>query len=271
MAKTQRTGKKSKCPAPTAASRPESLAALSEGDRAAAETYLSRRKGRTRLPKTKIEVSGSVHSVGWDHAVPAVADIHVANLLQSDDLAFTRGYTLQLAKSVCRSEILRAEDLDYALSVVRAIAPRDPTEALLAAQMAAVHAATMHAAQFLGACHTLPQQDSGSNMFNKLARTFAAQGESLKRYRSSGEQSVKVTHQHVSVTAGQAVVGINPGGGGAHENASQSHAPCRVDERGPALLSHQQALGLQLPGTSREGAECVPHARGPSRSAKGQG
>jgi hypothetical protein len=75
----------------------------------------------------------------------------------------------------------------------------------------------------------------------------------------------------VSVTAGQAVVGINPGGGGAHENTSQSLAPCRVDERGPALLSQEQALGLPLPGAGREGAKCVPDARGARRSARGQG
>ena len=41
---------------------------------------------------------------------------------------------------------------------------------------------------------------------DKLARTFAAQAEALKRYRTGGEQ--KVTVQHVTVNdGGQAVVG----------------------------------------------------------------
>jgi hypothetical protein len=135
----------------------------------------------------------------------------------------------------------------------------------------------MYAAQYLKSCQTVPQQDSASNMLNKLARTFAAQIEALKKYRSTGEQSVKVTHQHVSVTAGQAVVGINQGGGGAHEYASQSHAigsaavPSALDACGPALLSEEQALGLPVPSSGREGPECVPDARGASRSTKGQG
>jgi hypothetical protein len=35
-----------------------------------------------------------------------------------------------------------------------------------------------------------PQQDSAVRAFNKLARTFAAQVETLKRYRGGGEQTM---------------------------------------------------------------------------------
>ena len=45
-----------------------------------------------------------------------------------------------------------------------------------------------------------PQQDSASNAFNKLARTFAVELEALKRYRTGGEQ--RVTVQHVTVNEG---------------------------------------------------------------------
>jgi hypothetical protein len=153
--------------------------------------------------------------------------------------------------------------------------------------MAAIHQATMKAAGVLNRVETIPQQDSASNMLNKLARTFAAQLEALKRYRSSGEQRVRVTHQHVNVAigprdptealltsliAGQAVVGIGQGGGGAHENASQSRAPSGTDELGPALLGHEQALRLPMPGPGSERPECVPHAwgtgGGPERESK---
>ena len=34
----------------------------------------------------------------------------------------------------------------------------------------------------------IPKQDSAKRAFNKLARTFAAQVETLKRYRGGGEQ-----------------------------------------------------------------------------------
>jgi hypothetical protein len=73
-------------------------------------------------------------------------------------------------------------------------------------QMAAVHMAMMTFARRLAHVDNLPQQDSASNAFNKLARTFAVQVEALKRYRTGGEQ--KVTVQHVTVNeGGQAIVG----------------------------------------------------------------
>jgi len=36
----------------------------------------------------------------------------------------------------------------------------------------------------------IPQQDSAERAFNKLAQTFAAQVEMLKRYRGGGEQTM---------------------------------------------------------------------------------
>src|SRR3954467_10300210 len=90
-----------------------------------------------------------------------------------------------------------------------------PHEAMLAGQMAAVHMAIMTFARRLSHLENIPQQDSAERAFKKLARTFAAQLEALKRYRTGGEQ--KVTVQHVTVNeGGQAVVGniTNRRGGG---------------------------------------------------------
>jgi hypothetical protein len=106
------------------------------------------------------------------------------------------------------------------LSLVRGINPQDETEALLATQMAAIHHATMVAAQRLQMVDNIPQQDSASNMLNKLARTFTAQVETLKNYRSSGEQHIRVQHQHVTVNdGGQAIVAgqIKQGGRGVSQ------------------------------------------------------
>jgi hypothetical protein len=85
---------------------------------------------------------------------------------------------------------------------------------MLAAQMAAVHMAALRMARQLAAAEMIPQQDAAERAFNKLARTFAAQMDTLKRYRSKGEQ--KVTVQHVTVNdGGQAVVGdVRAGGRG---------------------------------------------------------
>jgi hypothetical protein len=52
----------------------------------------------------------------------------------------------------------------------------------------------------------IPQQDSAERAFNKLARTFAAQVEALKRYRTGGGQTVRVEHVTIH-EGGQAIVG----------------------------------------------------------------
>jgi hypothetical protein len=79
-------------------------------------------------------------------------------------------------------------------------------EAMLAAQMAAVHVASMTCARQLAGVETIAEYDSAERAFNKLTRTFAMQMEALKRYRSGAEH--KVTLQHVSVAeGGQAIVG----------------------------------------------------------------
>src|SRR5262252_4930916 len=75
--------------------------------------------------------------------------------------------------------------------------PKDQVEAMLAAQMAAIHRTTMTFARRLANVETIAQQDSAERALNKLARTYAMQMEALKRYRTGGEQ--KVTVQHVSV------------------------------------------------------------------------
>jgi hypothetical protein len=65
------------------------------------------------------------------------------------------------------------------LSLVKGVEPRDQVEAMIAAQMAAVHMATMTFACRLAHVENIPQQDSSERAFNKLARTFTAQVEAL--------------------------------------------------------------------------------------------
>jgi hypothetical protein len=179
------------------------------------------------------------------------------------------GLLTQLTDVSRSGKVATEQELNFMLSVVRAINPKDETEALLAAQMAAIHSATMVAARRLNHVETIPQQDSASNMLNKLARTFVGQVEALKKYRSAGKQTIKV--QHVTVNeGGQAIVGnVNQGGGGTRQNGGQPHEPCATHERGPALLGHEQALPTQISSAGGSGLDGVPLPRRPGRSAKG--
>src|SRR4051794_38159363 len=133
----------------------------------------------------------------------------------TDSDGFAEPFLSQLANASGKGAIPDQSALNFMLSVVKGVEPRDEIEAMLAGQMAAVHMATMTFGRRLNHVENIAQQDSAERGFNKLARTFAAQMEALKCYRTGGEQ--KVTVQHVTVNeGGQAVVGNlshGPGGG----------------------------------------------------------
>jgi hypothetical protein len=128
------------------------------------------------------------------------------NATGASDLMFLNGIMDQLARSATEGSKIDEGKLNFMLSVVRSTNPKDQLEAMLATQMAAVHQAMMGVASKLANTHDELQVDSLTRAFNNLARTFAAQMDTLKRYRTGGEQTV--TFQHVSVgDGGQAIVG----------------------------------------------------------------
>ncbi len=150
--------------------------------------------------------------------------------------------------------------LNFMLSAVKGVEPRDEVEAMLAAQMAAVHMATMTFARRLSHVDTLPQQDSAERAFNKLARTFTAQVEALKRYRTGGEQRVVVEHMHV-YEGGRAIVGtVHQGGRETSNTRDQGHAKAVTHAPGTALRSADPEADT-VPVAGGERPEAVPHAR----------
>jgi hypothetical protein len=102
--------------------------------------------------------------------------------------------------------------INSAIALAQGVRPQDEIEAMLAAQMAAVHMATMTTAARLTTASEALWIEMHGKALNKLSRTFAAQVDTLKRYRSKGEQ--KVTVEHVTVNeGGQAIVGSVMHGG----------------------------------------------------------
>jgi len=95
---------------------------------------------------------------------------------------------------------------NFALGFVDSMKPRDTAETLLFTQMAAIHQATLMMARRLNHVDNIQQQDSAERALNKLSRTFAAQMDTLKRYRSKGQQTVRVERVTVQ-DGGQAIVG----------------------------------------------------------------
>jgi len=104
--------------------------------------------------------------------------------------------------------------LNFFAAVIKGIRPKDEVESMIAAQMAVIHSLTMEFATKLALAGDLIWRDSAERTLNRLARTFTALVEALKRYRSSSEQTIKVEHQHVTVNnSGQALVAGNVAGG----------------------------------------------------------
>jgi hypothetical protein len=138
---------------------------------------------------------------------------------------FAAGLMTQLARAGLKPESNDATELNFALSVIKAIEPKDEIETMLAAQMAAIHSVVLTQAGRLANSTVVGAAKLYEPGLNKLARTFTMQIEALKRYRSKGEQKVTVEHVHVH-KGGQAIVGHieqHTGEGGAKNNGS---SPC---------------------------------------------
>jgi hypothetical protein len=102
-----------------------------------------------------------------------------------------------------------------AMAILQGIKPQDEIEAMLAVQMIGVHNMAMEAMSLVMISDQYPEsKDRNTNRATKLLRTFAAQMEALKKYRTGGQQKMIVEHVHVH-EGGQAIVGnVNHEGGG---------------------------------------------------------
>ena len=192
------------------------LASFTPAQREKVEAVAKRAKARLSGPQMELELREGVLHISFAHANPDAANLVLMAELASCDPAFLFGVTGHIAGIGRHGAKVDEGASNFLLSVVRAVEPRDELEALLAVQMGAIHQATMMMARRLNHVETIPQQDAAERALNKLARTYAMQMETLKRYRTGGQQ--KVTVEHVTVNAGgQAIVGAVAHGGGGQE------------------------------------------------------
>jgi hypothetical protein len=199
---------------PVQAQKPPYEPTQAEKDAVAA--HESRRKKRRPAPDLGVTFEGNKALIDPDHPDPQTGIRLIMEAIGTPEPSFYHSFLDQLVNLTSKDGKPDEDMLNFALAVVKGIEPNDQVEAMLAAQMVAVHMATLTLAKRLEHVQTLPQQDSAAGAFNKLARTFATQVEALKRYRSTGEQ--KVTVQHVNVNdGGQAIVG-NVTTGGSEKN-----------------------------------------------------
>jgi hypothetical protein len=198
---------------------------VTAAERTAIDKHFARREAKPSV-RLKVSKNGNDPQIRFDHPDEQIGQALVMEALASGDWDFLDGILNQLVNASAQGQDIDERGLNFMLSVIKGIEPRDQLEAMLAAQMAAVHVASMTFACRLVHVKTIPQQDSAERAFNKLTRTFAMQMEALKRYRTGAEQ--KVTLQHVSVAeGGQAIIGnvTHAPRKNGHEKTAQEKAP----------------------------------------------
>ena len=163
-------------------------------EQAAIDRVHRRQRSRARLPNAK---SDETAGIAFDHpdndAGALWAVLH--DTFATGDATLTGALLDQFTALSQVDGQHHPSRMKALLASVRAIAPRDETEALLAVQMAAIHDATMRAAASLANSKQIDAYHAISSAINKLARTFTLQMDSLKRYRTT-EQSIHVRHTY---------------------------------------------------------------------------
>jgi len=195
-------------------------------ERASLAARAARKKQMPPSPRLKVAREGQKAEISPDHPHWETGSYLLMNALGIVDIDFFIGLLTQLANaSAAKGQQADEPLLNFLLSIVKSIKPQDEIEAMLASQMAVVHAATMMLARRLNQSELIPQQDSAERALNKLARTFSSQMEALNRHRGKGQQKVTVEHVHVH-SGGQAVVGVveTQGAGDCEKSKDQPHA-----------------------------------------------
>ena len=92
---------------------------------------------------------GEAADLAPDHPEPAVGLVLLMAALGTADHDFYGSLVRQLGEACAQDGAVDESALNFMLSVVKGIKPRDQVEAMLAAQMAAVHMATLACARRL--------------------------------------------------------------------------------------------------------------------------
>jgi hypothetical protein len=222
-----------------------------EAEQAEIRALAKRKKARRRAPRLAVhQQEGSKLQVMQTGVHADAADARLMNAFGTTDLDLAQCLATQIVHAAnlqASNEPASVENLNAALAAVTGIGPQDEAEAMLAAQMVGVHWIAMALLNKAGSTNDRGLLNDAGNMAVKLLRTFPAQLEALKRYRSAGEQRVVVQHQHVTVTADQAAVQVNGtppalrGEGAASKTEERSHEQQLAHASEPAMLCQEPA------------------------------
>lgn len=234
-----------------------------EAEQAEIRALAKRQKARRQAPRFAVDrqegsqlqmMPAGVHTDAADARLMTALGTTSADL--AERLITQIVTTIHLRPS---NEPISAENLNAALAAVTGIGPQDEAEAMLAAQMVGVHWTAMALLSKVGSTNDRALLNDAGNLAVKLLRTYPAQLDALKRYRSAGEQRVVVQHQHVNVTADQAAVQVN---GGADPTSRGRGAVSKTEERAHGQqLGHASEPTMRCPEPTRDAVPIAGHER----------
>ena len=222
-----------------------------EADVAAAKEVLRKRNEQPALPAVK---SGEGTKLVYDHPDQAIATCLAAVAIGCGDTRLSNGFIRQLADVATRAWMARQSGMNFALAVVQGIDPKDTVEALLAAQMAVVHSATMDAAANLAQAKYVEHREfcpaGGQQAGPDVRGTGRGPQEASQCRRADDQSRARDSERRWSGHCrgcssargrGDAKIESQPHELGARQATSDAHAP------GPALLCHVEANKQAVP------------------------
>lgn len=258
--------------------QPESLPAdtnkpyePTERERAALQKQLARR--RASLPRVKFKITQTARGeceMKIDHEHKGMGAALLQESFGTADWDVLDVLCVQLVNIANVGGQIDNSKFQRAMALAQGIEPQNEIEAMLATQMAAIHIATMDFAARVQRSTTAETSESYERSLSRLARTFTAQIEALKKHRNKGEQRVVVEHKHYHLAPGaQAVFGdvSAPGGGGVDQKIEDQSHVRSLSER-QAVLSTIETLGLAVPGPGDDGQDGLQVSRGEGGGAK---
>jgi len=171
--------------------------------------------------KAKNQVDVTITGTAFAQEVTLSSDDALAKIFGTDnpDMASALlGHCIKVLRgNEATDEEPAHDERAFMLASVAGIEPHDTVESMLAVQMAAIHVALVRSARWLAGINGLEQAKAHYSGYNKLARTFTAQMEALRKHRNWGKQTVVVQHVNMN-EGGQVIVGnVETGGRGNGE------------------------------------------------------
>jgi hypothetical protein len=189
----------------------------------AMEEFLAKNKEAPLAPGMNVSENDGVTQIAFNHPEPGVAQLLLMKALGTHNPDFLAGILHQL-ENATSGQTVNGRELNFMLAVIEGVKPKNQIETMLAAQMAVVHMATMAFGGHLARSGTIMQFEAAQRALCKLARTFAAQVEALKRDRGNCEH--KVTVEEVKTNPGIATPSLQP--------SSKSNGQCHAEQNGHA-------------------------------------